>query len=235
MKEPDEVPSSRRELVEAELYEQASRLFAERGFAGTTLQHIADAMGITRPTLYYYVKSKEEILARLVTETTEGKANEVDRIRRDDTLDAPTKLRRISYVLAYSRASQPSRFMLLDRSVAHLPEPVAQRRQEIRQETLDSLVETVEKGITSGQFRPVNPLAAARAIYGMCSWVVNWYRPDGDQPPDEAAREITELAVAMVVQVPRRMPSNSGPQAAVALLRQDLSFLERVLDELNES
>ena len=52
---------TRRELVENEMYEHAIRLFAERGFAGTSLQDIADAMGVTRPALYYYVKSKDEL------------------------------------------------------------------------------------------------------------------------------------------------------------------------------
>jgi hypothetical protein len=49
-------PTARRELVENEMFKQASRLFAERGFAGTNLGDIAEAMGITRPALYYYAK-----------------------------------------------------------------------------------------------------------------------------------------------------------------------------------
>ncbi|MER5436873.1 helix-turn-helix domain-containing protein, partial [Streptomyces sp. NPDC002588] len=55
--------TARRELIENEMFEQASRLFAERGFAGTNLGDIAEAMGITRPALYYYVKSKDDLLA----------------------------------------------------------------------------------------------------------------------------------------------------------------------------
>ena len=78
--EPDELPARkpRRELVEAQIYEQATRLFAERGFAGTSLQDIADAMGMTRPALYYYVKNKDQLLARLVTEITEGPAADIE-------------------------------------------------------------------------------------------------------------------------------------------------------------
>ena len=48
----------------------ATNLFAERGFAGTNLQDIAEATGLTRPALYHYFKSKESLLSRLVAELT---------------------------------------------------------------------------------------------------------------------------------------------------------------------
>src|SRR5882672_2394762 len=59
-------PNSRRQLVSNELLEHAARLFTERGFAGTSLQDIADSMGVSRPTIYTYVRNKEELLAALV-------------------------------------------------------------------------------------------------------------------------------------------------------------------------
>src|SRR5438034_192170 len=65
---PAGASTARRELVENEIYEHAIRLFAERGFAGTSLQDIADALGVTRPALYYYVKSKDELLAKLAAD-----------------------------------------------------------------------------------------------------------------------------------------------------------------------
>jgi AcrR family transcriptional regulator len=71
--------TARRELVENEIYENAIRLFAERGFAGTSLQDIADALGITRPALYYYVKSKDELLAKLAADVAGGSAAQITR------------------------------------------------------------------------------------------------------------------------------------------------------------
>ncbi|MEU3342486.1 helix-turn-helix domain-containing protein [Streptomyces sp. NPDC006668] len=58
-------------LVENEIFEEASRVFTQRGFAGTNLQDIAEAMGITRPALYDCVKSKDDLLAKLVAQMTE--------------------------------------------------------------------------------------------------------------------------------------------------------------------
>src|ERR1700678_4792608 len=77
--------SSRRELVMSEILEHATRLFAERGYDGTTLQDIAAAVGITRPGLYNYISSKEQLLAELVRDVSESTAHSVHaaRLRTD--------------------------------------------------------------------------------------------------------------------------------------------------------
>src|SRR5437660_6714904 len=62
---------SKKEALRRTVLEAAAKLFAQRGFGGTNLQDIADALGISRPALYYYFKSKEEILASLVDEVTD--------------------------------------------------------------------------------------------------------------------------------------------------------------------
>ncbi len=110
--------TARRELVENELYEHATRLFAERGFAGTGLQDIADAMGITRPALYYYVGSKDELLANLVTEVTNGPLDDLTALVAREGLDPVQKLRGIVEVIVLRRTTQPARFRLPIRSEA---------------------------------------------------------------------------------------------------------------------
>ena len=91
----------RKELVESQMYETAAKLFALRGFAGTSLQDIADEMGITRPALYYYVKSKDELLAKLVTEITEGNTAQILDVANDPALDSVEKLSRIAYAMVH--------------------------------------------------------------------------------------------------------------------------------------
>jgi AcrR family transcriptional regulator len=79
--------------MESQIMEEATRLFADRGFAGTSLQDIADATGLTRPALYQYFGSKEELLSRLVSELTEGPADELGEIRRRTGTTATERLR----------------------------------------------------------------------------------------------------------------------------------------------
>ena len=211
------------------MYEQASRLFAERGFAGTSLQDIAEAMGMTRPALYYYVKSKDELLAKLVTEITEGSAAEIKSVVEGSDIDAVTKLRKIARMLAFGRATQPARFLLLERSEAELPSGLAEAHEAAKRSTLHDLMHVIEEGVAKGQFRPVDPRVAALAVIGMCNWVAWWYHPGAGRNEADTAEQLADLAVAMIVQASERTPAVSGPRAALALLRQDLQYLDSVL------
>jgi len=221
----------RKELVESQMYETAAKLFAVRGFAGTSLQDIADEMGITRPALYYYVKSKDELLAKLVTEITEGNTAQILDVANDPALDSVEKLSRIAYAMVHHRALQPARFLLLARSEAELSDGLADIHERTKRTMLRSLIAVIDHGVEAGQFRPVNPRSAALAVIGMCNWVAWWFHEDDESTADQVARDIADLAVASVLQSADRMTGASGPRAAAALLRQDLDYLERLLDE----
>lgn len=230
---PDETPARRprRELVEAQIYEQATRLFAERGFAGTSLQDIADAMGMTRPSLYYYVKNKDQLLARLVTEITEAPAAATEEIAARD-LDAVTKLGELVRLIAGQQARHAARFQLVIRSESELPDDLAVAHQAAKRRVLDGFARVVDQGIRSGEFRPREVRTTALALIGMCNWIAWWYRPGGAQSPEEVADQMAEMAVAMVAQAPDRLPETprpDDPAAALSLLRQDLDYLERII------
>ncbi len=62
--------NTRFDLVGQQVFDAAIRLFAEQGFGATSLQEVADSVGISRPTLYYYFKTKDHFLQRLVGEVT---------------------------------------------------------------------------------------------------------------------------------------------------------------------
>ncbi|GLI33426.1 TetR/AcrR family transcriptional regulator [Desulforhabdus amnigena] len=47
----------------------AAKIFADKGYAGTSVREIVEAAGVTKPTLYYYFKNKEDLYIKLVDET----------------------------------------------------------------------------------------------------------------------------------------------------------------------
>jgi AcrR family transcriptional regulator len=220
--------AARRRIVENEIVEQAARLFAERGFAGTSVQDIADAMGMSRPALYYYFKSKDDLLASLVTEVTEGAAAQIRAVARDGDKNATERLRSVARLLASWRAQQPGRFLLLVRSESVLPPELAQVNERAKRSTLGELTKLIEQGVAAGEFRMVDPRSAALAVLGICNWVAWWADPSGRTDPADVGAAMADLAIAMVAQT-RPPGSPPSPAAALAAVRRELDQLERLL------
>lgn len=221
--------TARRDLVENQIFEEATRLFGERGFAGTSLQDIADAMGMSRPALYYYVKSKDELLAKLVTEITEGPAAEMRSVADRADLDPVSKVRTMARIVVVRRATQPARFRLLIRSEAELPTELAAAHESARKAVLKTLVSVIDDGIVAGQLRPVDPRVAALGVLGQCNWVAWWFHPGGRDSVDSVADQLADMAVAALRRQDHADTDAQGPAAVVASLRQNLDHLERLL------
>jgi AcrR family transcriptional regulator len=220
--------TARRELVVNEIYEQATRLFAERGFAGTSLQDIADAVGLTRPALYYYVKGKDELLAKLVAEITEESAASIGAIARRADLDPAAKLRAIVKASVQRQAEHAARFRLLLLSEAELPAEIAAAHEAGRRAVLKSIARVIDRGIEEGVFRPVDARIVALGVLGMNNWVAWWFTPGRDRI-ETVAEELADLAVASLLNPPDRAVADPGPAGVLQLLRHDLDRLERML------
>jgi AcrR family transcriptional regulator len=221
--------TARRDLVANEIYEQATKLFAERGFAGTSLQDIAEAVGLTRPALYYYVKSKDELLAKLVAEITEGSAARIGAIARRADLDPAAKLHTIAKLGVQRQALHAAQFRLLILSEADLPAELAKAHEAGRRAVLKSIARVIEQGIAEGVFRPVEARIAALGVLGMSNWVAWWFQPGGRDNIETISDELADMAVAALRNQHDRSVAEAGPAGVLKLLRQDLDRLERLL------
>ncbi|MGV8873507.1 MAG: TetR/AcrR family transcriptional regulator [Rhodococcus sp. (in: high G+C Gram-positive bacteria)] len=219
----------RRELVEKQILDQATRLFAEKGFASTTLQDIADATGLTRPALYHYVANKDELLSRLISESTETPAAVLHEINGRADLGPPEKLRKMATAIALNQAETADRFKLIIRSEADLPEDISRTYQQSRRHVLKEFVIAIETGIKSAEFRPVDPRTAALGIIGMLNWVAWWQQPGNPDSDRAVAIQLAEMAVRTVVQDSGVSTLPEGPERAISMLRHDLDYLERVV------
>lgn len=219
---------ARRELMEQKVYEVASELFSERGFTGTSLQDIAEAMGVSRPALYYYVRSKDDILARLVEEYPLRNSAALHEIRTRTDQTAVEKLREMTNLQVMHAASAPVRLRLLDRNEHHLSGEIAKAHAKGKRAVLAEFHAVVEEGIGLGEFRPVNSRTAALAIIGMCNWVAWWFEPGPKNPAAPVAEEIAEMAVAGIA-VANADDRSSDPHVLLGQLREGVDRLERVL------
>jgi AcrR family transcriptional regulator len=226
--------STRRDLVENQIVAEATRLFAERGFSGTSLKDIADATGLTRPAIYHYVRNKDELLGKLVAELAQGPVVALREINETGEQDPVERLRRMAYIVAGQQAEEPARFQLLIRSEADLSEELAGPYLQSRRAVLAEFVRVINDGIRLGRMRAVDSRIAALSILGQCNWVAWWQQPGASaEATRHVAESIADLAVASVISHDGAGGADDqvrdSPSRALALLKRDLRYLEQAL------
>lgn len=220
-------PNVRRELVEREIKQNAARLFAEHGVAGTTLRDIADATGLTRQAVYHYVANKDDLFAQLVSEIADQPAQLLHEINALD-LPAPDKLRQMAHSLALLQMSNPDRFRLTIRSESDLPEHLAQTYRASRRRVLKELIAVIDAGIADGTFRHVNARTAALGIIGMLNWIAWWYRDRDDE--QDTADDLADMAVRTVIN-DAAQPQSPTVASVLANVRRELDLVQRLTDQ----
>jgi AcrR family transcriptional regulator len=218
----------RRGLVEAEILERAAELFAARGFAATSMQDIADALGSSRPALYHYFSSKDEILDRLIDGLAEGAEAALARAGSVRGT-AAGRLRALVSELIAPVAESPGRFRLILTSDATVSRSSLDRLRKLERTVVHAVTDVLEEGAASGEFRDGLDRAATFAIIGMINWVAWWHVPGRDASTDELCASIAEMAVASV----RRTgpaPGGQSPRDLIGSLRAGLDRLERAVD-----
>jgi AcrR family transcriptional regulator len=220
--------STRRDLVIDEILETAVKIFADQGFQGTGIQDIADAMNMSRPAIYHYFGSKEELLEALAADVAVEHVKFIREIHLDPKLDGPTKLRQVVSGLVSRTAAKPAHMRLLAADESSFPSRIGAVHAAARHEALELVEALIEDGVAAGELRPVNSRIAALALFGMCNWVAWWFHPDGPASADEIAREMEELIVDGLVRPPQRRRER-GTAQALALVREDLDYLERIM------
>ncbi len=217
--------SARRELVLGEILEQATRLFAERGYEGTTLQDIAESVGITRPALYNYIDSKDDLLGALVADVSQRMAVALAEIRTRQA-DSGAQIRAMVELVVEQRLASPDRFRVLDREEASLPEEFAAAHRQAKRDVLAHMQAVIAEGIEAGQFRRCDERLAALSIIGMCNWTAWWVSSSKPPEPRPVVTELAANAEAML-----RAPDGNagGPLGAVRRIRDELAYVERAL------
>lgn len=172
---------------------EAGRLFAELGVHGTTMARIAEAVGLKQSSIYYYFRSREEVVAALV-----ARANVVPLELAQRSADGPG-----------SPAARLFRFVQGDvEALCRLPvdigevHRIAQRDRERfadywkeRRRLERLLAELIGQGVAAGDLRPVDPKLAALLVLGNDEGVQNWFRTGPRRKAAEVSRTAAEVTV----------------------------------------
>lgn len=179
----------------AEMVRAAARLFSERGYHGTSMQHLADALGLQRGSLYAHIGSKQELLFDVVDE---GANRFLERGRRALEMDAlaSVRLRRLLVGHIETAIEHLDAATVFLNEWRYLPDELSALVQEKRDRYEDMVRRIVADGIGQGEFRKdVNVRFAARLVLSAGNWTYAWYRPGGELGPTEIGERFAELLI----------------------------------------
>jgi AcrR family transcriptional regulator len=219
-------PQPRSEMQRQSVLDAASLLFIEKGFGGTNINDIADALGVTRTAVYYYFDSKEAILEALTEEVTE-KASALARTVSED-LPVEDALRRLIVQHATLILSHPVQFRVVERSEASLPLARRKAAQAARRSVLSGFVQVIQRGLDARVFQAPDARTAAFAIIGMCNWTAWWFDAAKDSV-EAVASQLAEFGLRALVRERHLQPRSTSPAETVQLLKEHLETLERQL------
>lgn len=163
---------------EAALHEVATRLFRERGYHATSMQDLAEALGMHRGSLYHYIEAKDDLLWAIVSEAL-ARLDARVRPALEPPGSAAVRLERaIDAHLAFA-AEQGDELTLLQIELRSLSQ---ERRAELiaRRDAYEAAWRRViAEGVASGELRTLDVPLASIAILSACNWFTQWYRPGG--------------------------------------------------------
>ncbi len=177
----------RARLTQKAIVAAAADLFARDGFGATSLDDIASVLGVTKGAFYYHVKNKEEIL-RLIYLTVLTASEEPLRKIVEAELPPVEKLRRAVEHHAVVAADRSQAMTVFYREHPHLTGPFS-KEILLRKKAYERYFERIiEEGQAAGVFDPqIDPKIATFGLLGMCNWLSQWYRSDGQYSPQQIA------------------------------------------------
>ena len=174
---------------------QASRLFNSKGSRATTLQDVAQSLGLTKTSLYYYVKTKEDLIYRCYMAALAHHHQHLDEIeaKYDDPRDRCAALlyRHFDMWAAAKTGRGPYIAALLE--IASLK---GARREEVEAryvEMFKRIRRYLRDGVAQGVFRDCEPAATTRAILGSLEWTFSWLHDIPQEQVDETARAALDI------------------------------------------
>lgn len=169
----------------------AIALFAQRGFAATSMRDIAKASGVSLAGLYHHFPGKDELLYRIEEDAYERLVAPLRQFPRDMT--PAQKVEHIIHNHVVFFAGQITEMKVLSHELTALEGDRGGRIRRMRREYFALCLQAVT-GLLRGRGRSApNARATTMCLFGMINWIYTWYRPQRDGDPELLARLMTQI------------------------------------------
>ena len=173
-------PSSRLE----EVLQSAANIFFAKGFHATSIEDVARDVGMLKGSLYYYIKSKDDLLFRLLLAGIEDGdafiAQQID--PQGDPLEQLERAIRAQIDYIIEKRVQFGLFL-------HEFDSLSGKRQHklisVMSRYNSRFVDLVKRGQEQGKLMDGEPWVIVNGVLGMCNWLYRWYDTDEVSDPEQ--------------------------------------------------
>lgn len=174
------------------LLKAAAELFYERGYDGTSIQDLANRLGVTKSAIYHHVPGKEALLRLAVDRALDGLFAEVTKL---DTVGGRA-VERLEHLVRGSVTVLVEQLPFVTLLLRVRGNSETEREALARRREFDQIVTAlVADAAAEGDLRPdINPATTTRLLFGMVNSVIEWYRPQGGLSAGDLADMVATVA-----------------------------------------
>lgn len=186
-----------KEFKRTRIIEEASKLFFERGYDGTSVDLLAQGLGVTKPFIYSYFQNKRAILEAVHQQAAERVLSYIEQASEIEGGAEKALSEFIRLFVHENIKNQVSSGVFL-REEKHLSDATLKSVREIEKAVNKKLTRLIQRGIDEGIFHIDDASIASMGISGMVRWVHRWYHRGGRHSPEAIADQLAQLGLNMV-------------------------------------
>jgi AcrR family transcriptional regulator len=191
---------------------RAARLFAKQGYTATTMNDVAEACGVSKPSLYHYVQDKQQLLVEIAAAHIERLEAVIGEVALE-ALEPEARVRRLITAFLAVYASSQAEHRVLTEDVRFLPASDRRRVLDGERKVVAAFAEAIAEA------RPALRGAAldkplTMLLFGMMNWMFTWLRPRGALTHADMAPVVADLFFGglSAIRTPGAAPSTFPPR-----------------------
>lgn len=176
----------------AMIYREATRLFGDRGYTGTSMRDIAKAVGMLPGSLYAHIESKESLLFAIIEGGVDHFNHVLDDVRATSS-DPRVLLREAIKAHVRVVAENPDRTLIVFHQWRYLGDENKARLLDKRARYERFFTETLHAGVRAGVFDPgLDVRMVVFGLLGALNWTPEWFSPTGPSTADEVGERLAD-------------------------------------------
>lgn len=182
------------------IIDAAAHLFNEHGYHNTSTAMIAERVGCAKATVYHYFQKKPEILFEIHDRWISDLLERVEGQSPDVALE--DFLRGVFHDILSLMETKPDHVRVFFEYYHELPDDLRAIATKKRDHYERIIYSRIRNGIAAGELREQHPRIATFALFGMCNWSYQWYRPGKELGHEQVADELFNVYYAGVKAAP---------------------------------